>query len=74
MEGPPGTAGIALRAISTNNPTTLRLRDCRDLAGNPFCGHVPKLSISFEEIRSRAFGNFVEQIRVLESFIIIIHY
>jgi len=35
---------------------------------------VPKLSITFEEILSRAHGNFEEQNKVLDPSIVIINY
>jgi len=38
-----------------------------------FWGSLPKLSINFEEILSRAHGNFEEQNKVLEPSIIIIN-
>ena len=37
--------------------------------GKPFWGRVPKSSINFEEILSRAHGDFEEQFEVLESSI-----
>ena len=36
-------------------------------AGEPFWGRVPKLSINFEEILTRAHGNVDEQNEVLQS-------
>ena len=38
-------------------------------AGERFRGRVPKLSINFEKILSRALGNFKEQNKVLDSSI-----
>jgi hypothetical protein len=35
---------------------------------------VPKLSVNFEEIPSYVYGNFEDQIKVLESSTIIINY
>ena len=43
-------------------------------AGDPFWGRVPKLSLIFEEIVSRAHTNVEEQNEVSESSIIIINY
>ena len=42
--------------------------------GESFWGRVSKLSTNFEEILSRAHGDFEEQSKVLESSIIIINY
>jgi hypothetical protein len=42
--------------------------------GGYFRGCVPKLSINFEEILSRAHGNFEDQYKVLEPSIIIVNY
>jgi hypothetical protein len=36
--------------------------------GEPFCEHVPKLGIHFEEIISRARGNFETKMRYLRRF------
>jgi hypothetical protein len=43
-------------------------------AGERFWGRVPKLSINFEEVLSRARGNFEEQSKVSEPSVIIINY
>jgi len=43
-------------------------------AGETFRGRVPKLSINFEELLSRASGKFEEENKFLESSTIIINY
>ena len=41
-------------------------------AGERFLDRVPKLALNFKEILSRAHGNFEEQNKVFDSYIIII--
>ena len=65
-------------AIISNNPNREALSFSPLMlytrAGEPFRGRVPKLSINFEEILTRAHGNVEEQNKVLESSTIIINY
>jgi len=48
------------------------MKRVKSRARETFCGRLPKLSINFEEILSRAHGNFKEQNKVLESSLIVI--
>ena len=44
------------------------------IAGEPLWGRMPKLSINYEDILSRAHGNSEDQNKVLESSTLIISY
>jgi len=56
--------GLPLRTVTAAHST----------AGETFRGRMPKLSINFEEIFSRARGKFEGRNKVLESSLIIINY
>jgi hypothetical protein len=58
------------RCVSTHNQSgnTLQARN-----GEPFGRRLPKLSTYFEEILSQAHEHFEEQIKIFESFTIIIN-
>ena len=58
--------------MSVNLGPRIKKRTYRLGLANVFCGRMPKLPITFEEILSPAHGNFEEQNKALESSMIII--
>jgi AICAR transformylase/IMP cyclohydrolase PurH len=65
---------LVLFCHSQNNPQFNNRRTLYCRVDEPVGGRVPKLFINIDELLLRASGNFEEQYKVSETYIIIINY